>query len=280
MKSAATAVWPDDVLEAVGEFRQGSLVSSPPPFSYYGDPDNPLSALVAGGGLEKPPDSPEREFDFVEIDSYEYGVITTQTCDLVEEGPPTQPWFQACPVFKRDDATTTLPSYLAPLDPPDLPVGNWVADLRLEVPIEKTVLVGRRPIEGFSDEAGYIDFARRLGRRKERPAVATVLVDAVAKTLKRRKANSSGFKRLLRDYIHSVRLAIDEGTRLDPTIARVHFVSKGPLPSEARERLDEWWQKEAYAEAEAGGIKLLPNAYHDSTKMDIEDYERTIPLSI
>jgi hypothetical protein len=280
LRSAAVETWPQDVLSAVADFRQGTLISSPPPFSYYGDPENPLPPLRPVQGGDRPGTPPQkREFDFVETDPYDFGVITTQTCDLAEEGRPAQPFFQACPVFKIDDAVVTLPSYLAPLDPPDLPEGSWVADLRLEVPLEKSVLVGRRPIEGFPDEQGYLDFARRLGRRRERPAVASELVDAVARTLKRRKTNSSGFKRLMRDHVHSVRLAIDEGSRLNPTVARVHFYMNGPIQDDAREKLETWWQV-AYTEAEASGINLLPNAYHDCTRVDIDEYERTIPLGI
>jgi hypothetical protein len=155
-----------------------------------------------------------------------------------------QPFVQVSPVVKMEAAPAgALPEYFAPLDPPDLPEAAYLADLRLEVPVEKTVLVGKRPIDGFPDEAGYLDFARRLGRRKERPAVSSALVDAVAKTLKRRKTNSSGVKRLMRDEIHSVRLAIDEGTRLDPTVARVHFIGLGPISKEARDTLDSWCRR-------------------------------------
>jgi hypothetical protein len=183
------------------------------------------------------------------------------------------------PARRQAWARSLRPRDLAPLDPPDLPEAAYVADLRLEVPLEKTILVGKRPIDGFPDEAGYIDFSRRLGRRKERPAVSSELVNAMAKTLKRRKSNSSGVKRLMRDEIHSVRLAIDEGTRLDPPVARVHFIGTNEITEAAREKLDAWWQ-EAYNEAKASGIDLLPNEYHDGTRMDIELYERTIKLNV
>jgi hypothetical protein len=66
----------------------------------------------------------------------------------------------------------------------------------------------------------------------------------------------------MRDHIRSVRLSIDEGSRLEPTIARVHFVANGPIEEEARAKLDAWWQT-AYLEAEANGINLLPNEYHE-----------------
>jgi hypothetical protein len=280
VRQAATAPWPPDVLQALGHFRQGHLIAAPPPFSYYGDPENPLPPLA--DPAESPRAASEhdsREFDFVELPPFEFGVITTQTCDIAEEGTPAQPFVQIAPVVTLDESGATAPQYLAPLDPPDLAEGPYAADLRIEVPLEKTVLVGKRPIEGFPGEEGYLDFARRLGTKRERPAVASELVDAVAKTLKRRKANSSGVKRLMREEIHSVRLSIDEGTRLEPAIARVHFIGKRPISEESQEKLNSWWQ-EAYTEAEAAGIKLLPNEYHDATRMDIDVIERTIKLNV
>jgi hypothetical protein len=280
MRAAATAPWPADVVQAVATFKQGDVFGAPPPFSYYGDVVRPLSPFGATTETAQDADGPQqREFDFMEVES-EYGVITTQSCDLSEEGVPAQPCFQACPVIRHEVDGSSLPEYLAPLDPPDLPEGNWAADLRLEVPLEKSVLVGRRPIAGFPNEDGYLDFARRLGRRKERPAVSSELVDAVAKTLKRRKSNTPSFKRMMRDHVRAVRLAIDEGPRLNPTIARVHFIGVGPLPDDVRDRLERWWQEEAYPDAEANGINLLPNEYHDGTRMNLNAYEATIPLSV
>ena len=41
----------------------------------------------------------------------------------------------------------------------------WVVDLRLEIPVEKTVLLGRSPIKAFSDDVGYAELAQRLGAR-------------------------------------------------------------------------------------------------------------------
>jgi hypothetical protein len=280
LRQATTAPWPSDVLQALGNFRQGHLIPAPPPFSYYGDPNDPLPPLADPEETARPTaDSGSREFDFIELPPFEYGVITSQTCDIAEEGTPEQPFVQVAPVVTLTDSEDAAPQYLALLDPPDLPEGRYAADLRMEVPVEKTVLVGTRPIEGFPDEAGYLDFARQLGTRRERPAVATELVAAVAQTLKRRKTNSRGVKNLMRDEIHSVRLSIDEGTRMEPAIARVHVIGKRVISDASREKLDNWWQ-EAYKEAEAAGIKLLPNEYHDATRMDIGVVDRTIKLNL
>jgi hypothetical protein len=273
--------WPRDVLEAIGSFGQGDMFEDPPPLVYYGDIKSPLPWQT--GQFEEVDPPSHREFDLLEYPESKYGVITTQTCDLNEEGRPRQPCFQACPVFRLNLAgqqSRTLPQHLAPLEPPDLPQGGWVADLRMEVSIEKSFLVGKRRILGFSNERGYLDFASRLGRRRDRAAVASELVDAVARTIKRRKANNSGFKRSVRDHVRNIRLAIDGGTRIKPTIARTHIIGRdGPVPPEVQAKFESWFE-EAYAEAEASGIKLLPNEYHDGTRMNLNDWERTIELQV
>lgn len=269
-------------MRAVASFTQGDMFKDPPPFVYFGNFQKPLS-WEGGEYVEESDFARQREFDFLDYPDARYGVITSQTCDLAEEGSPRQPCFQASPVVRMDAASTRnriLPMYLAPLEPPDLPSGQWVADLRIEVPIEKTFLVGKRPIRGFGDEQGYLEFAGLLGRRRDRAAIATELVEAVARTLRRRMANSAGFKNALRDHVRNIRLAIEGGPRLNPTIARVHFVGRdGPVPSDVREKLDTWFVV-AYQEADAAGIKLLPNEFHDGTQMSLDVWERTIELNV
>lgn len=201
----SAAAWPSDVLATLREFRQGDLFDNPV-FFYYGTVADGLpwepAAMEEEGGDEQAAAIPApREFDIVDFEptSEVYGIITTQTCDLFEEGAPAQPCFQASPVHRLpgEVAERTLPGYFVRLDPSDLPPGVWVADLRIEVPIEKTFLVGRRRLVAFPDEAGYLRFASALGRRRDRAALDAGLVDAVAKTLRQRARNNSGLLALL-----------------------------------------------------------------------------------
>jgi hypothetical protein len=282
--------WPGDVLEAVELVKQGDLLEDLA-FFYFGDVRQPL--LVGPHESRESEDgsdiadeaagSSTRDFDVLEVPwpVPTYGIITSQTCDLAEEGEPQQPWFQASPAYRLGDEfkDKTLPAYLAPLEPPDLSPGPWVADLRLESAFEKSVLVGRRVIPAYPDEAGYLDFASRLGRRRDRAALATELIESVAGLLRRKLSNNKRFGEAVKNEIVSVRLNIPRGTRLRPLEAAVHVISRGPIADQTRERFEKWWT-EAHQRASEAGIQLLPNAYHDGTAMNVEEYERLTDLGI
>src|SRR5664280_2915431 len=84
-------------------------------------------------------------------DTPPFGLITTQTCNICEEARmPKQPWIQVVPVYAVD-ITALKPGqrrliekdrvgHLVALTSPTFASGLWVADLRLEVPLEKSVL--------------------------------------------------------------------------------------------------------------------------------------------
>lgn len=73
--------WPAGVLATVAEFRQGDLVVGLPLF-YWADPSVAVHARTRfyfeNGELDEGP----IEFG----DAAPYGIITTQTCDLAQEG--------------------------------------------------------------------------------------------------------------------------------------------------------------------------------------------------
>ncbi len=108
--------------------------------------------------------------------------------------------------------------------------------------------------------------------------LAAHLVDAIAATLRKRRSNNSGFKKAFKK-VQSVRLSITRGTRIDPAVARVHVVTRGPIEPTTKDRFESWWDS-ARTDAEAVGIELLPNEYHDGTSMDVELYEQLIDLGI
>lgn len=176
------ARWPDSVLDATQRFRQGHLVESPP-FFYWGAAAHAVWELTATAG-----NSGDEEI--IELDARDraaYGLITTQTCDI-NEAKPKHPWIHVAPVEQMGEADLAAMvrqhrvSYLVPLTPPALD-GLWVADLRLEVPVEKGWLVGRRPVEAYATEAEYELLAQRLSWKRERPALADALVAGVYQPL-------------------------------------------------------------------------------------------------
>jgi len=144
-----------------------------PPFIYAASADHAIHAVTRAWAA-----SPSSQSGAVNVVSAEgrppYGLIVTQTCDLVEEGKPKRPWVQIAPVYllfaNSGDRTKIQQGrgfdYLVPITGLTPPEGAlWVADLRVLIPAEKGWLVGRETLAAFDDEAGYDRLAQQLGHR-------------------------------------------------------------------------------------------------------------------
>ena len=176
--------WPPGVLDHLRRFEQGHLVRAVP-FFYFTNPSFP----VFGQGRTADDGSPELVWD---AEDFPYGMIATQTCDLREEDTkkPKQPWFHCCPVYRVDDPVRGLDAGQVGhvkkgrlqhfIHVPDLPEieGVWAADLRLLVPLEKSWLLDREPIDGFEDEAMRPMIGQQLALIHSRPAFDPALVQS------------------------------------------------------------------------------------------------------
>jgi hypothetical protein len=110
---------------------------------------------------------------------------------------PKNPWITVAPVY---DASGLLNAgqhgqvkagqilYLVHITAEWASNGLWVADLRLELPIEKTFLMNQYPIEAFSDETQYATLAQRLGARRQRLAAPQVMPGFGGRSVVRRSA--------------------------------------------------------------------------------------------
>jgi len=185
--------WPEGVRDASAGFEQGDLVRDPP-FFYWADMDHPVWDVTVEAAARDEHDP------LVALDPGDgppLGIITTQTCDL-DETDPKKPWFHVAPVVGADafrpeelaGIRAQKYGYLHALPPrPDEP-GLWVADLRVEFPIEKGWLVGKTPIRCLSSLQEARDFARKLGLIRSRPALdgpANLVVQDLRRSLGRLK---------------------------------------------------------------------------------------------
>jgi hypothetical protein len=265
--------WPAPVPRAVEPFLQGHLIVQPPLF-YVADLRHPIwgtTRLIA----EDTPQEDQGE-DFVDValeDRPPYGIITTQSCDLSEERPqPCQPWLAVAPVYQvSDDSSLRDREYVFELAPPELDGEIWVADLRIEMPLEKGLLVGRAPIDAFPDEHGYIAFGNFLARRRGRPALASVFHEVLSATTRRLKGERNAQRNLARrarQNVYKLMLAIEDGTRLEPVAAKLYVVTDGAPTKHARDWFDLWWTQ-ARVVAEHHGLQLLPTGWLDATTVDL-----------
>jgi hypothetical protein len=284
METGLPDEWPEEVRIALRAFRLGHLIADPPL----------VYARATGHRIWNPSSgaSADRDEDVVEIarDRFPFGIITTQTCDLNEQAPyPKQPFLQVSPVYRYSADRSTLPElqrrgYLWPLTAPAFTGELWVADLRLECGIEKSVLVGRTPIDAFVGELDEIAFAERLGRRRDRAAMGNAVNDVLdAQMAKKISANKKKAKRVF-ESVHGLRLEVAEGLRLEPVAMRLHVLLRGdPDPGdaaivEARDWFDAWWDRASAAgETNAPKLRLLPTRFHDAARVDVRIYDRLIP---
>lgn len=275
--------WPPEVVEAARRFRQGHLVDRPP-FSYVRSRRFRVWAVEPDPG-----DGDDQDEDWVDLspeDRPPYGLITTQTCDLYEErGDPRQPWLMVAPVYEvsgfldrgqRGHLDKDRIRHLIRVDHHDLPGGTWVADLRIEFPIEKSWLVGRDPIEAFDLENRYQVLAERLASRRSRPAVATLVMETVVNPL---KAYFAGMGAPWAAEIDSVRIQVS-GSPLRPTAARLLVLTDDrELRPEARQALDTWWSEVVIA-ADGRGLALLANRYATLDELFAREYAGSLRLDL
>jgi hypothetical protein len=265
--------WPDDVFDALRRFRLGHLIEDPP-LSFEGFAAIPL---WSPGNGDRPADNGP-----VEVPGCPYAIITTQTCNIAERPPKgAWPWIQVSPVYRlADEEAIGDRIYLHRLTAATLPAGVWVADLRLEVPLEKSHLVGRDPIDGFANEDDEIVFGEMLGRQRDRAALHDVVNDVLYGRWRKKRANNKSRARRLFENLHMVGMLIQQGTRLEPIAVELHFVGAGkPISEEDREWLEAWWDKASEeAQDSTPALNLFPNVYHDGSAMDITVYDDLIPL--
>lgn len=268
--------WPDAARIATTLLRQGTLVASPP-FTYAASAEHPIHAVTRAWAV-----SPSAQSGVVNVVPSErrppYGLIVTQTCDLVEEGKPKRPWVQIAPVYPLfanvGDRTRIEKGrgfdYLVPitaLAPP--PGALWVGDLRLLVAVEKGWLVERAMLPAFTEEPGYNRLAAQLGRLFARTAYAKVVIDCVLRPAHRLFGDI--IERYEgRDPIAEVGLALGR-SRLEPVNAQLVFMLDGELSEELRGQIIEWWQPLSEA-ARAHGLELLAPQFVSLDELTAREY--------
>jgi hypothetical protein len=269
--------WPPEVLEALVRFKQGHLIQQPPIF-YAASPAYGVWDLTRTAG-----DAAEDLLELADEDRPRYGLITTQTCDIAEEGRPDHPWIEVVPVYPLIDISkedlelieSHRRSHLVLLEPPELEGGPWVADLRIQVPIEKSWLVGREPFESFPTEEAYQILAERLAAKRERPALATPVMDNIVRPLANWLRRGGGIKAAA--TVDELRLAVGPSRLTVDRASLLVLTNDEPLSPADRVPWDKWWGRTQPRAAEIG-IDLLGNQYETYDTLSARAYKATVPL--
>lgn len=284
IEDGVPVAWPPAVSAAVTPFLQSHLVELPS-FFYAANVDEPVFAISQKAQANGR--TGNQFLAFPPGKRPQYGIITTQSCDLAEERPdPRQPWFTVAGVYKVPKGSPVINNgYVKKLAPPTLPTKDgeddivWVADLRLEAPFEKSVLVGRAPIKAFPDEAGEIGFGQWLGARRNRPALGSIVFRLVNGLIgeMRKDDNLRPLANKARGDVMKLTVRVQDGTRLIPKALALYVVTKRPQSPEAVEFFDEWFDR-AYPMAAAGGVDLLAPIWRDGKAMDLTEYDKLVEI--
>jgi hypothetical protein len=269
--------WPNGLLRKLREWEQGDVVANPPLF-YFADPSAAIWEATraytdssSGPEVILPPDEVLPP----------YGMVTTQTCDIAEEesSRPVRPWVQIAPVYpvtnwKRKKLEGGKgPRYW--LLVPDLPEdGIWVADLRIEVPIEKSWLAGQIRVEGFENETEKRIVGRRLAWLKGRPAFSRELNEiqqSLFDALDGMESAELETHETLLDQLEEVVVQVD--SYLAPTSVQLVFLTNVPLADDCRRWLSEW-RESSVEEASVTGLTLHALDFRTLTSVTAEEYRR------
>lgn len=271
----------------MGQFAQGDLVEKPPLF-FSGTAKFGITSLVRELGEA---DEDDEIFDLEATARPPFGMITTESCDIVEDDArtPRQPFVSVAPVYdfngRVDDARAALirqrrVSYLYPIEASELRgSGPWAADLRLEMPIEKGWLVGRTPIRFLADERQQWELSTFLAARRDRPVLPSSIHGAIVKPTRRwiERMRPERREALIGNSV--VRL-IFSGPRSAPDgIGLIVVGTGGPVAEAARE---EWAKRFPTMKAalDQVGVSLLETEFTTLDTIPARRYLESSPIDL
>jgi hypothetical protein len=285
--------WPDGVLESLKQFRQGDLVAAPS-MAYLVDPMAPIweestrfAQELASAGEEMIPDV----IHLPDQLKPPFGMITTQTCDIVEEDSPTPawPWVQLVPVYEMASEFNSGERKLLTdgrgtrrfLHVPAL-AGFHVADFRISFPVEKGWLARQERADGFGTEELRHRVGERMALLGGRPAFAGIFVAAVQLpltiALRELKLTNRGLFDKLDNDVPELGVRLD--SRLNPSTAQVVVISRSALDREETDWWNSWWDGCRGAASEVGiTLQALDFKTLDDT-FSAAEYRQLTPLPL
>lgn len=272
----AAGTWPDGAYDAVDRWRQGHVIDGVPLVALGAADHAPFWSGASPTGLDV------AGLPVLAADPPATGraMVVSQGCDLVKAAFP---FVTVVPVY---DATDTLTDsqqqsarsgqtwHLIHLTSPWATDGFWVADLRLETAVDKSLLVAAQPADAFADETGYAKLAERLAAGRRRAAVPDPCRNHVIKPLKEHLAVRRKDGVVLLTGVREVRVQYNHPT--DPTVVALFVVSEeGSQPD-----VQEWhavFDAVHQAAAEAG-ISLTGPEIGSLWDMTAADYINSAPV--
>jgi len=201
-------------------------------------------------------------------------MVVSQGCDLIKDKFPfatVAPVYDAAGIlgeFQQAAARAGKIWHLVQITASWAVEGLWVADLRHEMSIDKSLLVGADPVEAFADEVGYARLAERLAAARQRPAMPEPCIEHVMNPLKQYLAAQRGAGVNLLAGVRELRLQSNHP--VEPTAVTLFVVAE----EDQQPDVDGWGAAlDAFHEqAAAAGIALAGPDITDLRQMSAADY--------
>lgn len=155
----------------------------------------------------------------------QWGVVVSQTCDVMAVGPGGKhPTVQVAPLRRltgaHDPGEITrvkrhqMIDYHYVTNPPE--EGDWAVDMRMSLPVSKSVLLLQEPVPAFATASEEHYFSERLAAKSRRPAlhdeVSTTFVDKLRSIVKAAKDIRAEWP----ERIEQFRFVVLDGDKLQP----------------------------------------------------------------
>ncbi len=168
--------------------------------------------------------------------------------------------------------------YLVRLSGIDFAEDYWVADIRIQVPFDKAVLIGRKFHEGFNSAEERVAFGRRVSELYSRPAFPTEISAHIVESL-RRWFNKSDKR------VTAIRAAGVIGFRLrvagdGPFDAQLMVVLAQSTNADAAMQALQPWFVNVTSKCEAARINLLEPMYTSLGMVTAETYLTFNPIAL
>ncbi len=226
-------------------------------------------------------------------------IITSQTCDVGGTPPGSLHSFvQMAPLVRGDQLSKGVRNlaregklgYLVAVSSPypvpvtvnedgsvrrPPPEQEWFADLRLQFPMSKALLLEREPLEGFTDEDGYLRFAEVLSYKAWRPALHSALSEdlpaLMEKFVKENNAKQQCFVK-----VDEVRVLFLEGDRLRPKRAAFYVLTDGVDLSAEEQEVWARFLSQASQLLKEHGITAGPPIHTDVNSLSAAKYRASV----
>ena len=213
------------------EFCQGDVIRHPPLF-YYADPARPIwkdtTRYTAG--------SVGPEVVYAEMGAPEYGLITSQTCDISEEDSdfPKKPWVQIAPIFPLEGNNGLKKTYDRGgpnvwVWVPKLPAeaSSWLPISALKFRSKKDGWLSRSEYDGFCDDEARQKVGQKLASLRQRPAFGGTFVSLLQRPLRNalrdlRRDEPEAYEQLNAE-VDEVAVLMDN--RLNPSDVQIVFLT-------------------------------------------------------